>query len=324
MQRITLYEREQIEMYLRMGKTHRWIGRRLRRDHTVVSREIKSHSGEALPYRAKTAHEIYERKIGLANRIKMEKNQKLKEYVENGLEMDWSPQQICNVLKKDPPKDLREITLCHETVYAYVYHHAEKNKHLYRHLRYKRKKRQERYGRKKRSEPIINKISIENRPKIINERKEYGHWETDLLMVGKYAICVSVERKSSLCRLRLLPDKKAISNEESIKELIETEPYDFVQSITRDNGGENALHDETRECLGVQSYFCHPYSAWEKGLVENTNGLIRQYYPKKSKGIVPTTAGIQLVENLLNNRPRKKNNYLTPNQIYENIHQVVQ
>lgn len=321
MQRIIFYEREQIELYLRMGKSIRWIGRKLKRDHTVIGREIKNHSGEHLPYTAKSAQEIYERKIAQANKGKIEKHPKLKKFIADKIKEDWSPEQIAGKLVLEPPDNLGGLTLCHETIYDYIYNHAERYEKLYSHLRYKRKTRQPRYQRKKRSTPIKNKVSIEERPREINERKEYGHWETDLLFAGKHPICVSVERKSLLCRLNLLKTKQAEENEKAIQKIIEN---DLVKTVTRDNGSENAFHEETRINFKVQSYFCHPYSSWEKGTVENLNGLLRQYFPKKDKEIIPTRGFVSLIENKLNNRPRKKNNYLTPNQVYEKILQVVQ
>jgi IS30 family transposase len=122
-------------------------------------------------------------------------------------------------------------------------------------------------------------------------------------------------------QLNLLKNKRAEENEKVIQKIIEK---DFVKTITRDNGTENAFHEETKNVFNVQSYFCHPYASWEKGTVENLNGLLRQYFPKKDKTIIPTKREISLIEDKLNNRPRKKNNYLTPNYIYENINQVVQ
>jgi IS30 family transposase len=101
-------------------------------------------------------------------------------------------------------------------------------------------------------------------------------------------------------------------------------PEHFAKTITRDNGTENALHEKTKNDFGVQSYFCHPYASWEKGTVENLNGLLRQYFPKKDKDMILTAKNVSEAEKKLNNRPRKKNNYLTPNQIYEKIGQVVQ
>jgi IS30 family transposase len=307
-----------------MKKSIRWIGRKLKRDHTVINREIKSHSGEYLPYTAKVAQEIYERKITEANKTKIEKNPKLKNFVISKIKNDWSPEEVAGVLESDPPDNLNGLTLCHETIYNYIYNYAERHEKLYSHLRYKRKTRQPHYQRKKRSDPVKNKVSIEERPEEINERKEYGHWETDLMMVGKRAICVSVERKSLFCRLKPLNGKKAEENERAIWKIIEEVPEHFVKTITRDNGMENALHEKTKNDFNVQSYFCHPYASWEKGTVENLNGLLRQYFPKKDKGIVLTAKNVSAAESKLNNRPRKKNNYLTPNQIYEKIGQVVQ
>lgn len=324
MQRITYYERERIEHYLRVGKKKRWIARRLKRDHSVIVREIKSHTGEQLPYTAKLAQEIADRKKKNANKRKMDKNEELKKHVIEKLKADWSPEQIAGRLETEPPANLLGATLSHESIYDFVYNHAEKFEELFKHLRYKRKVRQPHYARKKRSSPIKNKTSIELRPAEIGERTEYGHWETDLVMVGRYPICVSVERKSLLCRLNLLENKQARENEAAIGRVIETTPANLFLSLTRDNGCENALHEETQSVLNVPSYFCHPYASWEKGTIENLNGLIRQYFPKKERGIIPTRESVRLAENKLNNRPRKKNNYLTPNEIFEKLTLVVQ
>lgn len=324
MQRITYYEREQIEHYLRTGKKKRWIAIRLKRDHSVIVREIKNHTGEHLPYTAKMAREIADRKKKNANKRKVDKNENLKKHVTEKLKADWSPEQIAGRLETEPPANLLGLTLSHESIYDFVYNHADKSEELYNHLRYKRKARQPHYARKKRSSPIKNKTSIELRPAKITERKEYGHWETDLVMVGKYPICVSVERKSLLCRLNLLENKQAQENEAAIGRVIETTPAGLFLSLTRDNGCENALHEETQNVLNVPSYFCHPYASWEKGTIENLNGLLRQYFPKKAKDIIPTPESVCLVENKLNNRPRKKNDYLTPNEIFEKLTLVVQ
>lgn len=317
---LTLYEREKIETYLRMKKKKRWISNRLGRDYSVIKREIKRNAGQYLPYNALTAHALSQKRARKTNIRKLEKphNQKLKVWVEEKLEQDWSPEQIAGTLRDNPPSDIEE-TISHESIYAYVYHHAEKQKELYQHLRTGRKKRQRKFFRKYGLNTIKNKASIHLRPDEVLEKKEYGHWESDLVEFGreqKEVLSVKYERKAMLCRLHKLKSKKANENEDSISETIESFPHYWFKSITRDNGKENAYHEKTLDDFGVPTYFCDPYASWQKGGIENLNKLIRQYLPKRCDFDKITDRDIYEIQEKLNNRPRKSNQYLTPNEVF--------
>lgn len=273
-----------------------------------------------MPYNAKTAQALADKRAKKTNTRKLDKpqNQKLKEFVDKKLLEDWSPEQIAGTLKENSPENISE-TISYESIYDYIYNHSERQKEFYAHLRTGRKKRQNKFSRKYRSNKIKNRVSIRSRPPEIAEKKEYGHWENDLVEFGrnqKGVLSVKYERKAMLCRLHKLESKKAKENEDSIVETIESFPYYWFRSVTRDNGSENTNHENTLKDFNVPTYFCDPYCSWQKGGIENLNKLIRQYLPKKCDFEKITDREIYEIQETLNNRPRKSNNYLTPNEIY--------
>jgi transposase, IS30 family len=317
---ITLYEREKIETWLRMEKGKSWIAKKLNRDYSIIKREIKRNSGEHLSYAAEVAQALSQKRARKTNVRKLDKpeNLKLKEFVDEKLEEDCSPEQIAGMLREQPQESIPE-TVSHESIYDYIYHHAEKQKEFYKHLRTGRKKRQRKFGRKKHADTIKNKVSIHLRPVEIAEKKEYGHWENDLLEFGRAqseVLSVKYERKAMLCRLHKLESKKAKENESSIVDTVESFPHHWFKSVTRDNGKENANHTDTLNDFGIQTYFCDPYASWQKGGIENLNKLIRQYLPKKCDFAKITDRDVYEIQEKLNNRPRKSNNYLTPNEVF--------
>lgn len=318
--RITFYEREKIELYLKMEKSHRWIGRKLCRGHTDISREIKRNSSKLFPYRAKDAQRLYEARLKKKNRKKLEKfeNDKLKKYVISELQEDLSPDQISGKLHNDPPPDLVGATISHESIYQYIYNGQGRFELLYQHLRTGRHRRQRRFDRKKRNKSNIQeRISIHLRPEIIDERERFGDWETDSMLFSKQKEILSTqyERKSMLCRLHKLPNKTAKESENAIADSIESLPKEMWKTITRDNGTENANHLDTLNNFDIQSYFCDPYCSWQKGGDENLNKLVRQYLPRKTDMSKVTDEEIYIIQEKINNRPRKTLNYKTPNEV---------
>ncbi len=317
---ITFYEREKIETYLRMKKKKTWIAKRLNRDYSVIKREAKRNSGEVSPYVAINAHYYAERRKKNTNKRKLEKweNKKLKEYVKKMLEKGWSPEQINGRLKKHPPNEIkkcRDKTISYESIYDYIYNGEGQYGGLYKKLRRKQYKRQRKFSRKQRHPLIKNRVSIHQREKIVNKRKRIGDWETDsIVSSGKSILSTQSERKSRLCRIHKCEDKSALASEKALRDSIDSLPENFWLTITRDNGSENALHYQTK----VPSYFCDPYSSWQKGGVENLNGLIREYFSKKSDFDLISEKEVYLIQEKLNNRPRKSLNYLTPNEVIAN------
>ena len=317
---LTLFEREKIETYLRMDKEKQWIANKLNRDYSIIKREIKRNSGEHLPYNVQVAHKLAQERASKTNVRKLDKkeNEELRKFVDEKLEQDWSPEQIAGILKENSSEKISE-TISHESIYDYIYNHSEKQKELYKHLRTGRIKRQQKFNRKYRSAALKNRVSIHSRPTKISEKKEYGHWENDLVEFGRLGmgvLSVKYERKSMLCQLHKLDSKKAEENENSIIETIESLPHYWFRSITRDNGSENARHEDTLRDFDIPTYFCDPYSSWQKGGIENLNKLIRQYLPKRCNFAKITDSEIYEIQEKLNNRPRKSNNYLSPNQVY--------
>src|SRR3989344_2801711 len=184
MQRITYYEREQIELYLRMVKDYRWIGRRLNRDHAVISREVERNSGDYSPYTARTAQRIFEQRKKRTNRRKLEKreNQDLKNYVVGQLRLDLSPEQIAGRLRQGLVHESSQ-TISYESIYQYIYEGEGRFEYLYPHLRTRRSRRQRKFSRRKQAKIAIReRVSIHERPEIIAEKERLGDWETDSLI----------------------------------------------------------------------------------------------------------------------------------------------
>jgi len=315
---ITFYEREQIESCLRMKKKKAWIAKKLERDYSVIKREIRRNSGEHLPYIAVEAQYYAARRKKKTNKRKLEKwqNERLKEYVEKELQDGKSPQQISGRLMKAPPEEIRECqdkTVSYESIYDWIYNGDGGYGGLYKSLRRKQKKRQRRFSRKQREKVTIKeRVPINKRPGVVEKKGRIGDWETDsLIFKGKSILSVQYERKSMFCRIHKCEDKTAAASEEALRDSIESLPGNFWLTITRDNGNENVLHHETE----VQSYFCDSYCSWQKGGVENLNGLIREYFPKSSNIDNIPERVVYEIEEKLNNRPRKALNYLTPDEV---------
>jgi IS30 family transposase len=315
---LTLYEREQIEAWLRMGKKKKWLAEKLNRDYSIIKREIKRNSGEHLPYNAQLADAYAKRRRKKTNTRKLDQwqNEQLTKYVKKELEDGQSPEQIAGRLKEYPPEAVqgcKNKTVSYESIYNWIYEGEGRLGGLYKKLRRKQKVRKPKFSRKKQAKTIIKeKVSIIERPEIVAERKRFGDWETDsVIFSGKSILSVQFERKSKLCRLHKCADKSARASEEALRDSIESLPENLWQSITRDNGTENALHYET----DVPSFFCDTYCSWQKGGVENLNGLIREYFPKKSNLDKIKESYIYEIQEKLNDRPRKTLNYLTPNEV---------
>jgi transposase, IS30 family len=315
---ITLYEREQIEVYLRMRKKKKWIADKLNRDYSIIKREIKRNSGEHLPYVATDAQYYADRRKKKTNKRKLEKwqNERLADYVKRLLEEGWSPEEIAGRLKEYPPEELKackDKSVSYESIYNWIYDGEGRLGGLYKKLRRKQKVRQRRFSRKKQVKAIIKeKVSIHQRPDIVTGRERIGDWETDsMIFSGHSVLSVQFERKTKLCRLHKCENKTAIRSEEALRDSIESLPRKFWLSITRDNGNENALHHQTE----IPSYFCDTYCSWQKGGVENLNGLIREYFPKKSNLDKVEETEVYAIQEKLNNRARKALNYLTPNEV---------
>jgi IS30 family transposase len=231
--------------------------------------------------------------------------------IESQLRQDWSPEQVAGWLKGE-----RHVQISHERIYQYIYADKRVGGDLHQHLRC-RKLRRKRYGSYQRRGQIKNRVSIEARPSIVESRRRLGDWEVDTIIGAhhKEAIVSLVERKSKLCFLKKVPRKTADEVEQALTALLQP-VREKCHTITADNGKEFANHRDIAESLQAGFYFAHPSASWERGLNENTNGLVRQYLPKKSDFSKIKNVDVQHVMDRLNNRQRKRLGYKTPDQVF--------
>jgi len=205
--------------------------------------------------------------------------------------------------------------VCHESIYQYIYCRAQ---HLIDSLPRHHHKRRPKRPYRKTGERIKNRTGLEQRPKSATTRRECGHWEADMIVAGdrNHGLNVLVERKSRLAHISVLPNKTAAVTKHVMRRRLNAYSASLTQSITYDNGSENTCHEELNEALGTTSFFCAPYHSWEKGSVEQVNGLIRRFLPKGTNFHELDQGEINRIEKLLNNRPRKCLNYRTPYEVF--------
>jgi IS30 family transposase len=229
--------------------------------------------------------------------------------VEAGIREQWSPEQISGRRSIEGKQ-----TVSHEWIYHHIYLDKATGGGLYMHLRCRRKRRK-RYGSYSKRGRLTGQISIEQRPTVVAQKSRIGDWELDTVIgQGHHQALVSmVDRKSKLLRMEKVEQKTGKLVRQAICHKLNGLT---VHTMTSDNGREFSQHQQIAEKLNAGFYFCHPYSSWERGLNENTNGLIRQYFPKQMKFAIITDELINQVEDKLNNRPRKTLGYQTPNEVY--------
>ncbi len=315
---LTYVDRQMIEIRLRGKWSLRRIADHLGRDHRVIGREVSRNKSPDGKYRALYAQQEAERKSHITNKRKLDSNDFLFQYVREQLKEGWSPEQIAGRLKEDAPAWLHGSVVSHETIYQYIYE-SPYGRFLYHYLR--RKKRPKRQGRYQRlsheKTRIPERISIHARPLVIDMRGRVGDWESDSAQFRKQRAGLSVqyERKTMLARIHRVEDKSAKETLEALIGSVESLPEAFWRSITFDNGLEGAEHGRIRDAYGIATFFCDPYKSWQKGGVENLIGLVRQYLPKHVRIDTLTAKEVHDIQERLNNRPRKKLRYRTPNEM---------
>lgn len=316
MQVLKKKEREQIEYSRRIKRSIPTIAHLLGRHVSVIRRELRRNTLPGKRYDAVVAQRLADQRARITNHRKLDTDDDLRAYVVTQLREGWSPEEACGRLQRHPPKHLRGQTLCHETVYQWIYEGEGRFGDLYAALPQQRPKRQRRRRRKPQKIVIPERISIHARPAIINERGRVGDWESDTMVFRKQAegLSVQYERKCRLTRIHRVRDRSATATEQAIAQTIDTLPQWLFQSMTFDNGGEGACHVQFRDRFNVATYFCDAYASWQKGGVENTNGLIRRYLPRQTKLATVTDDELEAIQERLNNRPRKSLGYRTPNE----------
>lgn len=321
-QPLTLYEREKLQVWMKSIASLRDIGRTLGRDHSVLVRELKRNTCPDGVYRAQKAHEYALKRLRKKRRRKLDTDERLRAYVVLRLTKDdWSPEQIARQLKKRPDSWMDGKGISHETIYTFIYEGQGRFLGLYQYLRYARKSRRPRYARKsRRNQPIsfITPLAFRSREAI--DRSAFGHWESDTTVCEHRGAVLSVqyERSIQLCRLTKVEDKSALATEGVWRDLAE----EFsVKSLTMDRGSEGAHHWKLRLDYNVETYHCDPYCSWQKGGVENLNGLIRQYLPRGVDLDSISHHQIYAIQEKLNNRPRKSLGDKSPNQRLRELRQ---
>jgi len=297
----------------------REIGRRLGRHHTSISREIKrnrpTYADDAVYWYYVTEPVAEERKHK-ARSHRRQKYLPLVNYVEDKLRLDWPPEAISARLKLEYPNDGR-MRVSHETVYRWIYLDAMEGGNLHQHLRrrHKKRRRQKRYGSGRRFIP--GRVSISQRPPIVETRERFGDWEGDTFEGKKGCghLATHVERKSRFLVAAKLSDKRAATMTQVTTSSYWRLPKTLRQTLTVDNGKEFSQFKELEAKTGLTVYFADPYAAWQRGTNENTNGILRHYFPKGFDFTTISDEELELVVKKLNNRPRKCLDYRTPAEV---------
>jgi IS30 family transposase len=304
---LTESDRYHIKAQLEAGKSKTEIAKKLKVHKSTISRELKRNIGRK-GYRPKQAQQkASERWHSAAKAIKF--TPEISKYVSGCLKRDWSPEQIFGRMKYEGG-----VTISPERIYRFVGEDKANGGDLWTHLRWSHRKRKKRYGSRDRRGEIPGRRSIEKRKSKANKRKAIGHLERDLILGTKHkgALLTAVDRKSRLTFAIKVNSKSAREIHTATVKILR--PIKAILStITNDNGKEFASHKKTEKRLGAKVYFTHPFSSYERGTNENTNGLLRQYFPKNKTDFTKiTTRQVTAALNKLNTRPRKVLGYRTP------------
>lgn len=321
--RLKLVDREEISRYLILDYSYRQIALCLGRSSCTIAREIKRNQVVRLNYRAVLGQKRAQRLIHKPHRQrKLDVNGPLRDFVLEHLHLRWSPQQIAKRLKILYPDDMH-MNVSHETIYAYLYVHPRGylKRRMTRQLRRKHKNRRIRSKERQKTSPIQDYISIDDRPPEVQNRTIAGHWEGDLIMgpLNKSAIGTLVERKTRLTLLVKLKKKDTASVCEAFAKMFSTLPDKIKRSLTYDQGQEMADHKIFTEQTKIQVYFAHPHSPWERGTSENTNMLVRDFFPKGTDFSKISGTKLKEVQDMLNDRPRKVLNWYTPLEVFTKV-----
>jgi IS30 family transposase len=316
--RLNAEEREEISRSLSQGHSYGQIALKLNRGTSTISREVSRLRYNPRSYRANFAQEVAVRKRKHPKAHKLQTNERLCLYVEDKLLNEhWSPQQIAARIKLEYPNDMA-MRISHETIYTYVFclSRGSLKKELKAALRqhkYSRGRRPPR-GAIHKDSNIPDLVSIEERPKEVEDRIIPGHWEGDLIMgIGNHsALGTLVERTTRTVVLVQVDSKQAEHVAERFAEELRSLPQQMKLTLTYDRGSEMARHKLFTEKTTMKVYFADPQSPWQRGTNENTNGLIRQFFPKSTNFKTVTSKEVKRVQDLLNGRPRKALGFQTP------------
>ncbi|MGC3977229.1 MAG: IS30 family transposase [Paludibacteraceae bacterium] len=306
---LTQEQRYAISCLLKQGCSQTQIAKTIGKDKSVICRELKRNANLKGKYSFRYAQDMAE-----VRKERMKKPRKLlpvvKKEIITMIQEDLSPQQITGRLKLE-----NKPFVSHETIYKIIRGDKQQGGTLYKHTRHKLKHRKRPVGK---NIPIKNRVSIDLRPQIVNDKERFGDWEIDII-VGENnqgAIVTMVERKTAFMLMEKLEQGKNAKELSKVVVRLLTADKAQVHTITADNGTEFADHQNIAKQLDTKVFFTHPYSSWEKGLIENTNKLIRQYIPKHTKFDNINNQYIKQIQYKINNRPREKLNFHSPKEIF--------
>lgn len=320
---LSVVEREFIQSRLWEKKSVRSIAKELNRSPGSISREINRNIPLHRSYRPRLAHERALAKRACRGRKLRLKNGFIRRYVVSGLKASLSPEQIAGRLSIDHP----DLSISHEAIYQYIYNHVYRQGHgamkpghhdLRPYLKRRHKQRAKKGMRRGQRMWKSCGPSIDLRPKEVELRKQIGHWEGDSVVSGKSHVALNtlVERKTGLVFITKIENGTAEKTKDAVIRRLAVLPKAFRQTITTDNGTENFQYQEIINGLNISYFFAHPYHSWERGTNENTNGLIRWYFPKGTDFATISDETVKAVENALNNRPRKRLGWRTPLEVF--------
>jgi transposase, IS30 family len=312
---LTLAEREDVSRGIASGCSMRVIAQRLGRPCSTVSREVARHGGRA-QYRANQADQQAWESALRPKTCLLATHNTLQEIVASKLIEDWSPEQISGWLKTEYPED-ESLRVSHETIYRSLFIQARGalKKELIQHLRSQRRIRRSRHSsvHGHSQGKIVDAVSIRERPAEVEDRAVPGHWEGDLLRgAGNSHVITLVERQSRFCTLVKVPGKDTATVVAALSQHVRRLPVTLWRSLTWDRGLEMAQHKSFTIATDVQVYFCDPQSPWQRGSNENTNGLLRQYLPKKADLSCYSQSELDAIALRLNTRPRQTLGFRTP------------
>lgn len=313
------FQRNELSALLRAGLTQKKAAKLLNKTASAVCQELKRNPADTkIGYDAGIAKKkTRERRIMANQRFrKIENNIWLKNYIIKKIELYWSPEQISGRLKRKWPVD-KSRHINKDSIYKFIYGHR---RYLIKYLRCQKGKYRRRYGtrlREKRREEL-KKRRIDQRPQVVEKRKRIGDWEGDTIVGQERVkqILTHVERKSGIIFGDKLEHSTAGETKDKTIERFNKIPENRKYTITYDNGTTFSEYELIEGKTGIEIFFAHPYRSWERGTNENANGLLRQFFPKKSAFAMITQEQIDKVCCLINNRPRKRLNYLTPNEVF--------
>lgn len=312
MSHLNLEQRYTIETLYSEGFSQTYIASKINREKSVICKELKRNCDKRdNSYKAILAQKKCDQRH-TAKPKKIYFTEEIKTHVDKYINDDYSPDQIAGFAKSNGI-----VCVSHERIYQYIWADKKQGGLLYKHLRCMGKKYASRGSTNNKRGQIIGRVDIDQRPNIVEEKKRFGDFETDLI-IGKnhnQAIFTANDRATGLLRMGKVKSKEAKEIETVAIDIL-GEFTTILHTITSDNGKEFANHTAIAKALEIDYYFAKPYHSWERGANENLNGLIRQYFPKGSDFTIITDEQIKYVEDKLNNRPRKRFGYLTPNQVY--------